>query len=234
MNQIADLKEWIQNLPVPGVDEKPPEVTLSAQDMIKVKNKRKLLRVGRDTERAVKYILCDSPLFGADLKKDGDWLTVAGGHKVFQKKTADYQGGIMLPDTLIRSSLFVEVKGVSPGYHFQLSRLDRPNKEGSKSQHEKLTEKWEEGDLVWLAIGWWLRKDPSVEKVNGKWNRDDLDLEVSLVDWGDWLDVLQTLKYRHIKHRDSNALGGKIYKKGNVWALSENHWWKQSEYQMEV
>ncbi len=233
MSEIRDLKEWIRNLPDPHTDKKPPAATISADGLARARQKRKFLRVGRDTEKAVKYILCDSPLFGADLKKDGDWLTVAAGRRIFQKKTADYEGGIILPRDNRMSRLFVEVKGTSPGQHFQLARLDRPNKEGERSQHDKLTEKWEEGNLVWLALGWWLAK-PGTEKVDGKWLREDLDLEVYLVDWGHWLNVLQDLKYRHIKHRNCNILGGRIYKRGNVWALSHDHWWKQGVVQHEM
>jgi hypothetical protein len=131
--------------------------------------------------------------------------------------------------------LFVEVKGISPGQHFQLARLDRPNKEGERSQHDKLTEKYQNGDLVWLALGWWLKKDRNIEKVDGKWCRDELDLVVSLIDWGHWLnEVLPNLKWRHVKYRNRDLLGGLIYKSGSSWCLAEDHWWKDGIKQYEM
>ena len=126
---MNDLQALIDSLPDPEVDTLPPyvEFTPEAQEQAKEdrREKRQYLKPKTDTEQKVKYVLTKSPLFDATLKKDGDWITVAGGREIWQKKTSDYIGGVLYPGTVQRMVLYVEVKGVSPGNNF-------PNAESGK------------------------------------------------------------------------------------------------------
>lgn len=237
---MDDFQKLIGSLPDPEVDTLPPyvEFTPEAQERAQEdrKEKRQYLNPKTDTERKVKYVLTQSPLFDATLKKDGDWITIAGGREIWQKKDADYVGGVLCPGMVKRIVLYVEVKGVSPGNNFQLARLDRRTKPNKPSQHEKLCDKYADGNLVWLAIGWWdARKGTKpIPVVTGKrtrnaWLMSDIAFMISLIPWGDWLNIVlpELGERRSIRQRDREILGDyAIYKHGRRWVLSHTHWAK--------
>lgn len=197
--------------------------------------KKDLLDVAKETEKAVKYILCKSSLFGAVLSKDGDWVTYARGQEVFQKKVSDYMGGVKVPGySEKRLHLYVEVKGVSPEKDFALARLDRPNNPKQKSQHEKLTKAYEDGSIVWLAMGWWLPlhdATPVIETKKGRtytqWVKNELTFMLYLIDWGMWLEkVLPMLgERRTFKDGDRAFIQDCAIWKQHSWRLHSEHWW---------
>jgi hypothetical protein len=235
---MDDFQKLIDSLPDPEIDTLPPyvEFTPEAQERVKKdrREKRRYLNPKTDTEEKVKYVLTKSPLFDATLKKDGDWITVAGGRDIWQKKISDYIGGVLCPGMVQRMVLYVEVKGVSPGNNFQLSRLDRRTKPNKPSQHEKLCDVYADGNLVWLAIGWWdARKGMESVTIDTRnrsrkaWLMADVFLQISLIPWGDWLNMIlpEIEPRRSIRQKDRDMLSSYlIYKCGHRWDLASGHW----------
>lgn len=230
----SELQMLVDNLPDPERDEKPPPVGFSEEDLAKIKAdkayERQFLNVKNDTEKKVKYVL--KSLMGAQLSKDGDYITIAGGRQVWQKKIADYMGGIPHPDGGYIFS-YIEVKGVSPGNNFQLSRLDRRTNPKQPSQHEKLTKAWKDGFDVWLALGFWDAIDdarPVIENRKGRnykrWKKEDVELTIYVIPWFAWVkDILPQLKYRSLRQKDRDLIEGMaIYKEYNRWTMHPDHW----------
>lgn len=232
------------NLPIPGVDPMPPRVEMTDEQKAKAKAdkkaKRQFLNVKTDTEKRVKYVL--EKLLGADLRKDGDWATLPGGQQIWQRKVSDFSGGVCLSPGAPRSSVFVEVKGCAPGSDFSLARLDRPQRKGAPSQSQRLSEKHEEGYLVWLAIGWWYAlksaTKPIIEERKGrtytKWEKDSVGLEIDLVPWDIWeVRILPALARRKtaqrtLRRRDRDLTGDCRIYKVKKWELAPTHWFKYS------
>lgn len=228
------IEDLIQSLPDPEKDEMPPRVGFTKegyeQAMADKAQKRAFLNPKKDTETRVKYVL--NKLLGTDLTKDGDWVTVAGGRDVWQKKISDYVGGIPVGGSML--ALYVEVKGVSPYRNFQLGRLDKRNNPSQPSQHEKLTTAMEKGYTVWLALGFWDAKPHAVpvkQFKNGrqytKWYRVELDLVIYLIDWKMWLNVVlpELGDRRSLRQKDRQLVrDAAIYKNGNRWELHPQHW----------
>ena len=235
---MDNLQAFLDSLPDPETDTLPHYVEFTPEQQERAKRdkgeKRQLLNPKIDTEEKVKYVLTKSPLFDATLKKDGDWKTVVGGREIWQKKTADYIGGVLVPGAVRRMVLYVEVKGVSPGNAFNLSRLDRRKNPKQKSQHEKLCDVYADGNLVWLAIGWWDAL-PGTEPVMVQkkkreykaWCKEDVALTISLIPWGDWLNmVLPEIEPRRSigqKQRDLLRSYG-IFVHNRRWMLAPGHW----------
>lgn len=236
----------LNDLPDPAKDPMPSRVTISQGGIERRKAVKKeesqYLDPKNDTEARVKYLL-ESKLFGATLRKDGDWVTVPGGREVYQKKISDFVGGITFPGEDHQRLLYVEVKGVSPRNNFNLSRLDKSNRKGQKSQHEKLQEVFDAGAFVLVAIGWWDAlpgKRPVIVEKKGReytyWKKKDLVLTVTLTRWDMWINfVLPMLKERYgdrrsipNKPRDKEFffMEDRVTKFGNRWQLSPQHWWK--------
>jgi len=225
------MDDLIATLPDPKKDKMPPRVGFSEEGYKQAieDNKRKSLYLNpkTDTEKKVKYVL--KSLIGADLAKDGDWITVVGGREVWQKKVADYSGGIPYGGGVL--ALYVEVKGISPGKNFQLARLDKRNNPKQPSQHEKLTKAHKLGYLTWLALGFWDAKHfakPVMEERKGrkytKWIRGELRLTIYLIDWGIWLNLLSELKGRSLKQKDRAMMEDMSIYKVNRWTIHHNHW----------
>lgn len=231
---MIDLQDIVNSLPVLGVDEMPPMVEMSQKDKAAAAEERKkggtLLDPKKDTEDRVKYVL--GSLCGMRLKKDGDWAVTAGGQQFWAKKVADFVGSTPGPEKNYHT--YVEVKGISPGKNFAFIRLDKANTRGQPSQFEKLQEAWEHGNLVYLALGWWVArkraKHTVIEKGNRKltkWYRDTLDLEIALIPWHWWVDHVEGTKRRSITYsilceQFRNCI---IFKVGNRWCLTADHWW---------
>lgn len=232
------IEDLIQNLPDPEKDERPPPVTFTKEGYEQAQKdkaeKRSYLNPKNDTEKRVKYVL--NKLLGADLTKDGDWVTVAGGRNVWQKKISDYVGGIPLEGNML--AVYVEVKGISPYKNFQLARLDKRNNPRQPSQHEKLTDAWERGYKVWLALGFWDAKPHAVPVMHlkkgrqyTKWYRAELDLVIYLIDWGMWLNVIlpELGDRRSLRQKDRPMIrDAAIYKDGRKWELHPQHWLRSS------
>lgn len=227
-------EDLVNSLPDPTKDPMPPRVGFTPEGARQAKKdkalKRALLNPKRDTERAAKYILEESPLFGGKFRKDGDWVTLSSGRKVYQRKVSDFVGGIPLHERPV-GLCYVEVKGVSPGGSFPFSRLDRRNNPRQPSQFEKLQAEWELGSLVWLFIGWWdSEKQPTVIKRGhrevSKWYREDCEMVATLLRWSDFLEIYDSHKYRSIRQKDRYLLDDyRIRKIGGRWLLDDNHWW---------
>lgn len=237
---MDDLQTLIDSLPVPGVDEMPPMVELSEKDRIYAAEEKKisdaLLDPKNDTEKRVKYVL--ESLCGMRLKKDGDWRVSASGQQFFAKKVADYVGST--PGNDRNYHTYVEVKGISPGKNFAFIRLDQTNTNGQPSQFEKLTEAWEHGNLVFLALGWWIGSNGKyIVEERGKkkftrWYRDTLKLEFALIPWNRWVVHTKITKRRSLTY---TTLGNEfqdcmIYKTGNRWHFTPGHWWER-RYEVE-
>ena len=235
---MNDFQKIIDSLPDPEVDTQPPYVEFTPEQQEQAKQdrreERRYLNPKTDTEQKVKYVLTQSPLFDATLKKDGDWITIAGGREIWQKKDADYTGGVLCPGMVKRMVLYVEVKGVSPGNRFNLARLDRRTNPKKKSQHEKLCDKYADGNLVWLAIGWWdARKGTKfvlldTQKRSRKaWLLSDVALTISLIPWGDWLNMIlpELGNRRSIGQKQREMLiSYDISIQGRRWTLASGHW----------
>ncbi len=231
-----DFWDMVDSLPVPGVDEMPPPVELSTKDKVLAAEakrvKRSLLDPKVDTETRTKGAL--ESKCGMRLKKDGDWAVSAGGHRFWAKKVADYVGST--PGTDGNYHTYVEVKGISPGKTFAFSRLDKPNKKGEPSQFEKLTDSWEHGNLVFLALGWWVTGPNSEHMIEEKgskkftrWFKDTVELEVALIPWGRWIEHTEATKRRSITHAILLREFGDcmIVKERNRWHFSASHWWQR-------
>ena len=231
------FQKLVDSLPVPGVDEKPPMVEISDRDRALAAEDRMvsnaLLDPKRDTEDRVKYVL--RSLCGMELKKDGDWKVSASGQEFWSKKVADFVGHSPNPDPGGKNlHTYVEVKGISPGKTFAFSRLDKRNNSRQPSQFEKLQEAWEHGNLVYLALGWWVARSGAKHTViekgkrkHTKWYRDTLDLEIALIPWHWWVDHVNGTKRRSITY---SILGDKfqdciIFKANNRWQFTPGHWW---------
>ena len=234
---MINWEEHIANLPDPTRDPMPPRVDFTPEGALQAAEdkalKKALLDTKRDTERLAKYIL-EGPLFGGNFRKDGDWVTLPGGRKVYQKKVSDLVGGIPLrsrPNALC----YVEVKGVSPGRSFAFSRLDKRNNPKQPSQFEKLYVEWERGNYVWLFIGWWNSCEAPVRVQRGSrkvsmWKREDCEMVGTLLRWSDFLELYNAHKYRSFRQKDRPLLNDyRIMKEGSRWALDENHWWGRVE-----
>jgi hypothetical protein len=229
----VDINEIIATLPDPKVDKRPKAAMVDEEGARLAREQRNfmssLMDPKVDTEERVKYVL--HSLFGMHLKKDGDWKTYPNGRTVWQKKIADYYGST--PANGVNWHTYVEVKGISPGKVFSLSRLDRPNKPGQESQFDKLTRVYKRGDFVLLAIGWWLPKsgtepvmiEQGSRKIT-KWKRGELDLEIDLIEWGLFMHMYPNLKRRTLARSHFSPLPPcRIFKSGNRWALEHDHWW---------
>lgn len=228
-----DFDDLVNSLPDPTKDERPPAVMISSEGQAKAKAHKafldSLLDPKVDTEKRTKYAL--ESLFGMKLKKDGDWKTYPNGRTVWQRKISDYVGST--PAGGYNVHTYVEVKGVSPGNNFDLARLDRPNKEGEKSQYEKLTEAYKNGDFVNLAIGWWIAPpwtEPVMVQKKSRtytmWRREVLDLEIDFIEWPQFMSVYAELKRRSIRRVDMKLFPPcRIYKSRNRWKLCDEHWW---------
>lgn len=203
------------------------------------KERAQYLDVKNDTEARVKYVL-EGNLFRANLSKEGDWLTIAGGKQVWQKKVADFSGGIPFTGYFrgmgiaYNTRVHVEVKGISPGKNFQLSRLTKRNNPRQPSQHEKLDAAWNSGDFVLVALGFWDAKkwaEPVFNVKDGrrytKWKREEVDLTIYLFHWDMWNnDVLPRLKYKSIRQQDRHLIDSASIYKVTRWVLHPNHWWR--------
>lgn len=233
-----DIGEIIAGLPDPARDKLPPAVMASKADLAMAAAveayEAQFVDIPGVTEERARYILCKSPLVGAYLRKDGDWITTAGGRQVYQKKVSDFVGGVKLAGVDIASHLYVEAKSMAPFKRFDLARLDRPNKKGQKSQQEKLTDALGHGALVWLFLGVWNSMpgtEPVIEERKGRkytrWKKTDVSAVYYVVDWQFWLDeFLPSLgKRRSFKRKDLEMLGFcKIYKEGRRWEMHPRHW----------
>lgn len=231
----ASIEELASNLPVYGVDSVPHAVSMSAESAEMAEHDKKFfaqfLDPKNDTEQRVKYVL--SSLFGMKLKKDGDYVTIAGGRQVWRKKVSDYVG--YTPAKKHNWLTYVEVKAVSPGNNFNLSRLDRTGNPDGITQHERLSKVSNDGNLVLLAIGWWFPRHESVPTLVSRdgiqrvyWPKKDVYLEIDLIMWPDWLELLSGLDRRSIrpKDRESYMHDCKIMQGPHGrWFINDAHWW---------
>jgi hypothetical protein len=232
---MIDIDEHIASLPDPDKDSMPPRVDFTPEGAEQAKRdrelKKALLDIKKQTESTAKTIL-EGPIFKGNFSKDGDWTTL-GERRIWQKKTADFRGGVPLLSMPNNAYTFVEVKGVSPEKGFSFSRLDKRNNPRQPSQHEKLTREVDRGNLVWLFIGWWdaaLYAMPKPVKYGSrtvnKWYKDHVELTVTLLRWEDWLRIYDSHKYKSIRQKDRHLLDDfRITKQGGRWTLDENHWW---------
>jgi len=231
----VDIYDLANSLPVPGVDELPPRVLASDEDRKLARNNREfqkaLLNPKLDTEKAVKYVL-QSRLFGGSFRKDGDWVTLAGGRQVWQKKIADLHGGLPVTSAYLTST-YVEIKAVSPGKGFAFARLDKRNNPRQPSQFEKLGAAHRSRHLVLLAIGWWdalsgtapIMLERGSRKIT-RWKRADVSLTITLLRWGDWTTIASGHKFRTLRQKDRHLLDNYVVSKiGGRWALAPGHWW---------
>ena len=233
---MTDFDKLLASLPTPGIDERPPYVEMDADQKRRAamdgKWEASLLDPKNDTEKRVKYVL--ENLCGMHLKKDGDYVTIPGGRLVWQKKISDYVGST--PGNERNYHTYVEVKGISPGNRFSFVRLDKSNKPGEPSQHEKLSDAWDAGNLVFLVIGWWLAprntKPIKIEKNNKvytKWKKSELELEIDLIPWSRWLKFYTNTKARSLTKTQSitHFADCLITKAGREWAMASDHWWNR-------
>ena len=232
---MQSFEDYATSLPNPFKDKRPAAAMATSADIAtseaEEKQKKGFLNPKTDTEKRVKYVL--ESLLGADLRKDGDWITVGKGFKTWQRKTSDLIGGVCLPGDPVMRRLYVEVKGCSPGTNFSLARLDSRTKT-RPSQHERLSAKHDTGHLVWLAIGWWYAKcgvksttEERGSRVYTRWMRDNLYLSIDLIPWNVWTDnVLPDLNRRTFRRKDRHIIKDcEIGKVGNRWTLAKEHWW---------
>lgn len=229
------FEQLLASLPMPGRDEKPPAAKMSDKDRVYAVQAKKissaLLDPHKDTEVFVKRAL--QSVTGMKLKKDGDYETIAGGMRVWVKKVADYVGstpGLGVPNY----HTYVEVKGISPGKTFYFGRLDKPNKEGEPSQHEKLSAARADGNLVFLALGWWKAwkgaKHTTVKRGKNdvvRWYKDTLELQITLIEWDRWVEFYEGSKRRSLTHiaMRNHFEDCMILKTSNRWHLPPYHWW---------
>lgn len=233
---MSDWDEHIASLPDPKKDKLPPRVKFTNQGLAQAKANKSflasLLNSKKDTERAVKYVL-ERGIFGGNFRKDGDWVTLAGGRQVWQKKVCDLVGGMTIgerPNALT----YVEIKGISPSRTFAFSRLDKANNPRQPSQQAKLTREWERGNLVWLALGWWDAlpgrtpvKVRQKTRTLTKWKKVDVELTICLLRWQDWLEIYDNHKFRSLRKKDRPLLDDfRIKRVGGIWTLDLNHWWR--------
>lgn len=231
-----NLEDHIASLPDPTKDKMPPRVGFTKEGEAQARADKaflaSLLDPKRDTERAVKYVL-QGPLFGGNFRKDGDWVTLAGGRQVWQKKVSDLVGGVTVgkrPNALV----YAEVKGISPRQTFAFSRLDKANNPRQPSQQTKLTREWERGNLVWLALGWWDTlpgKEPvrvqQKTRTLTRWKKVDVELTIYLLRWQDWLEIHGSHKVRSLRKKDRGLLDSfRIKKVRGLWTLAPDHWWR--------
>lgn len=230
---MIDWEKHIANLPDPTRAPMPPRVQFTAEGAAKAEQNRQLkdslLDPKSDTERLAKYLL-EGRLFGGRFVKDGDYVTLPGGTRVWQRKVSDLVGSVPLADRP-NAHTYVEVKGVSPGGSFPFSRLDKRNNPRQPSQFEKLMAEWELGNLVWLFIGWWdSEAEPILVKQGSRevrrWRREDCEMVGTLLRWEDWLEIYYKHKYRSLRQQDRPLLDDyRIRKVGRYWLLDDNHWW---------
>jgi hypothetical protein len=207
----------------------PPRVELDQAGVVaakeQLKHKRTLLNPKLDTEGKAKYIL--ERLFGMEVRKDGDWATIPGGRTVYQKKLADFSLGVPCGDRYLTG--YAEVKGISPGNNFQLSRLDVPNRKGQPSQHEKLSEAHRKGHITLLLLGWWdapqgVRPVPNGDKK--AWLRNHLSFSLAVIPWELWEGILPQLPGRAFRQKDRHLLSDCIVSKvDSRWQFAPGHWW---------
>jgi len=233
---MFDWEEHIASLPDPKKDNLPPRVGFTKQGLEQAQADKEflasLLDSKRDTERMVKYVL-EGGIFGGNFRKDGDWVTLAGGRQIWQKKVSDLVGGVTVgerPNALT----YVEVKGISPKQAFAFSRLDKANNPRQPSQQEKLAKEWGRGNLVWLALGFWdALPGATPVKVRQKtrallkWKKVDVSLTICLLRWQDWLEIYGSHKVRSLRQKDRYLLDRhRIKKVGGLWTLDPFHWWR--------
>jgi len=230
---MPTIEELAASLPDPKRDKMPPPVTIRQEDASRAKQDKafmdSLLDPKVDTEERVKYAL--GSLFKMNLKKDGDWKTYPSGRSVWQRKISDYVGST--PAAGYNIHTYVEVKGVSPGNNFNLARIDR-SEGGKPTQLQKLSVAHNDGNFVMLAIGWWVPV-PYTQPVKvmqksrevTRWRKDDVELEIDLIEWNDFLSVYSSLNRRSIRRSDMDLFPPcRIYKDGNRWKVAEGHWWE--------
>lgn len=188
-----------------------------AEDM---QEKRLVLNIGQRTEHLVRYILQNCLPFPVKLWTGTNVSVSVNGKVFYSAQLTDFIGNALLPGRLTRNSLYVEVKGVAPEADFPISRLTR--------QTPVMDELYADGNLVWLAIGWWFSEAPPDlvrvgARIMKKWKASSCWMELSLMDWPFWLRISEGRKT--ITRKNLNLLDGTwIRKERRNWKLEVNHW----------
>lgn len=231
MNKIEEL---IATLPDPKRDKMPPPVGIDPAGAVRAAEHKALMTSLLDprslTETRVKYVLGN--LFGVILQKDGDYQTVFGNRQVWVKHTADYRGFTPVPGQ-VNWATFVEVKGISPGNVFNMSRLDKTR--AQPTQFDRLNAAHIAGNFVLLALGWWIAlpgAEPVMVKQKGRkitrWRKGDVYLEIDLLRWDQYVETCEKMTRRSIREKDRALFPPcRIRKIRNRWETCSGHWWHE-------